>query len=214
MFDITRDGITVASNLASEFDVLAWFHKHTSQSQDWMCAHEGYAVVPSAPHWLDKHIAEQQASHAAAGITPQAFADAADYTEEMERSEAACPHGWSMRSFCQECRIADLSAAAWTEIKLYEDSAHVYWIRGIYKVVSYGDAGSFWAYYIVDGAKNWGDHPSTPPDTNFRGWKCWATLEAAQLACTEHAKTHTPSSATVARAAELLAGLLAEHRTR
>ena len=36
------------------------------------------------PHWLDPIIAEQQASHAAAGITPEMFEAAADFTEEDE----------------------------------------------------------------------------------------------------------------------------------
>ncbi len=32
--------------------------------------------------------------------------------------EAPCPHGWSMRSFCQECRLDDVRAqteAEWAE---------------------------------------------------------------------------------------------------
>jgi hypothetical protein len=101
------------------------------------------------------------------------------------------------------------TAMNWTKIKMYSDSDHTYWISGIYKVVSYGDPGSFWAYYIVDGYQNWGDHPSAPPDQNFRGWKCWSTLEAAQSACEHHAKTHTPKPRTIERAAELKAEFVA-----
>jgi hypothetical protein len=41
---IKRDGEVVASGLNGEIDILDWFHKHTSQSMDWMCKHEGYSV--------------------------------------------------------------------------------------------------------------------------------------------------------------------------
>jgi hypothetical protein len=94
----------------------------------------------------------------------------------------------------------------WTEIKMY-DNAFTYWVSGIYKVVSY-EPDTFFAYYIVDGCKNWGDHPSTPPVLNFRKWRCWNSLESAQQACENHSKIHTPKPKTIARAAELKAEFL------
>ena len=43
---IQRDGMDAGQKLFnSEIEVLAWFHKHTSQSMDWMCKWEGYRVV-------------------------------------------------------------------------------------------------------------------------------------------------------------------------
>jgi hypothetical protein len=97
----------------------------------------------------------------------------------------------------------------WNEIKTWGGDV-TYWISGIYKIVNYGDADTFFAYYMPDYYKNWGDHPSTPPDTNFRQYKCWATLESAQLACERHQQTHTPKPATVKRAAEVESSFLAE----
>lgn len=98
----------------------------------------------------------------------------------------------------------------WNEIKMYADSDHIYWVSGIYKIVSYGDPDTFFAYYMVDGQKNWGDHPCTPPDTNFRQWGCWATLESARMACERHADTHIPKKATSARAVEVEASFVAD----
>jgi hypothetical protein len=100
----------------------------------------------------------------------------------------------------------------WTKIKLYDDSDHLYWVSGIYKVVNYGDPTAFWAYYIVDGRKNWGDHPSPPPHQNGLKWKCWNTLESAQASCEAHSKIHTPKTATVIRSQVLLATFLQEHK--
>jgi len=43
-YTIKRDGVAVVSGLSNDIAVLDWFHKHTNQSQDWMCKHEGYSV--------------------------------------------------------------------------------------------------------------------------------------------------------------------------
>lgn len=80
-----------------------------------------------------------------------------------------------------------------------------YWISGIYKIVSYR-RGEYHAYFIRDGDKNWGWDVSIPPDYGKHG-PCWKHLKAAKAACEEHAKTHTPSRATVKRAAEIKAKL-------
>lgn len=85
----------------------------------------------------------------------------------------------------------------WTRIEPW------YWIAGIYKVVSYRE-GEFFAYYMPDHYKNWGDYVSQPPD-NGRYSKCWSSFESAEAACVEHSKRHTPKPKTVKRAAEVLA---------
>ena len=45
--------------------------------------------VEEPEHWLDPIIKEQQASHAAAGISPAGFAAAAEYSETDEVEDAA-----------------------------------------------------------------------------------------------------------------------------
>lgn len=55
-FTIMRDGQMVATDL-TDIGVLAWFHKHTSQSQSWMCEHEGYAVIPQVVATADNRCA-------------------------------------------------------------------------------------------------------------------------------------------------------------
>lgn len=45
MYTIKRGGQVVVSGLADQFAVMEWFHKNCSQSMDWMCQWEGYAVA-------------------------------------------------------------------------------------------------------------------------------------------------------------------------
>ena len=92
---------------------------------------------------------------------------------------------------------------AFTEINL---SGYTYWISGVHKVVNYRK-GMYYAYYIRDTMKNWGDHVAPPPD-RVDGNDCWKTLARAKAACRLHAATHNPSPHTVKRAAEIKASLL------
>lgn len=96
---------------------------------------------------------------------------------------------------------------SWSRIKPYGDDAYTYWIDGIYKVASYRD-GEYLAFFMPARYENWGDHVTPPPDTSRQGNKCWLTLKAAQAACAEHAKHHTPAAKTVKRAAEVKAALI------
>lgn len=79
------------------------------------------------------------------------------------------------------------------------------WLSGIYKIVSYRPM-EYLAFYLVDGASNWGDHVSAPPHEGKFG-KCWRTLRMAKAACEAHAKVHQPKAATVRRAGEIKATL-------
>lgn len=94
----------------------------------------------------------------------------------------------------------------WTKIKPYGEDAYTYWISGIYKITSYRE-GEYLAFFIQDHYKNWGDHPSSPPDTGEYG-KCWNSFEKAAKACVDHSLRHTPKPATVTRALEIKATLI------
>lgn len=89
----------------------------------------------------------------------------------------------------------------WTPI-LSEGGGYTFWIRGIYKIVSYRE-GEYHAYFIRDIDRNWGYHPSNPPDDGKYG-KCWQSFESAQAACDRHAITHQPAKRTIRRAEEIL----------
>jgi hypothetical protein len=92
--------------------------------------------------------------------------------------------------------------------------SYTYWISGIYKVVRYR-AGEYYAFYIPEGWKNWGNYVAQSDDkvackghcgsARCTGWhNAWPTLRQAQKACREHAKNHMPSDTTLIRAKEIL----------
>jgi hypothetical protein len=108
-----------------------------------------------------------------------------------------------------EFSLMDLPCAEdWTRIKPYGPDAYTYWVKGIYKIVSY-NPGEYHAYYIPDRYDNWGENVAPPPYRNHIGNGYWPALGAAIAACDEHAKTHRPKPKTVRRAAELKAEFLA-----
>lgn len=91
----------------------------------------------------------------------------------------------------------------WQKINPFGEEGSSYWVRGIYKIVSY-NKGEYHAFFIRNNAKNWGDHVSPPP-ANGKYGKIWASLRCAQKACDAHQKTGwLASEATKKRAAELL----------
>ena len=100
---------------------------------------------------------------------------------------------------------------AWEKVQPYgPDADTTYWVRGIYKVVSYRP-GNYHAYFIPEGIANWGDYVTRPPDKSARdGYPCWRTLRAAKSACSLHARSYAPSSKTQARAREVLAAYQAK----
>ena len=51
--------------------------------------YRGQTTEPVGGDWLDRHIAEQRANFAAAGVSPKMLESAAEYTEEMEVEDAA-----------------------------------------------------------------------------------------------------------------------------
>ena len=87
------------------------------------------------------------------------------------------------------------------KIQPYGPDSYDYWVNGIYKIVSY-KVGIYYAYFMRDVANNWGDYVSPPPD-HKNGSLCWSTLRSAKAAIGIHARTHTPSPATVKKAAEI-----------
>ena len=91
----------------------------------------------------------------------------------------------------------------WLRVSPYGEAAYTYWFNGIYKIVSYRPR-SFIAYYLRDGAENWGYLVSQPPAKDKEGLACWPTLLAAQAACWQHQKGHEPSSRTIVRANEIV----------
>jgi hypothetical protein len=95
----------------------------------------------------------------------------------------------------------------WQKITLY-DGETIYWICGVYKVVSYRP-GEYVGYYFRDGDRNWGWRVAEPPT---RGEFCnvWPTLESAQRACEIHSETHEPSLKTIGRAGEVTHALCEE----
>jgi hypothetical protein len=93
-----------------------------------------------------------------------------------------------------------------TKVKPYKDSQTLYFVSGIYKIVSYR-ANSFCAYYIPKTYNGWGDVVCKHPDLDRLSgiWK-FSSYADALAACEEHA-TAFPDAATErtsARAAELL----------
>ena len=95
----------------------------------------------------------------------------------------------------------------WKKISVTDSMT--YWIWGIYKIVSYRP-GEYYAYFIQDHQKNWGDHPEPPPARSkvIQGQGCWQSFASARRCCERHSITHTPAPRTVARAEELLAEYL------
>ena len=90
-------------------------------------------------------------------------------------------------------------------IMIYGPDSYPCWICGIYKVVSY-DKRVFYAYFIQDHQKTWGDYVETPPARDsVTGNDCWRTLKDAKAACERHAAKYTPKPKTVKRAVERLA---------
>ena len=92
----------------------------------------------------------------------------------------------------------------WNQFLMYADdpSDSGTWISGIYKIRSYSDS-RYYAYYMHDSDKNWGWHVSEPPCA-YNFCRYWPTLEAAKVACEEHAKNYTPKPATIRRALEVM----------
>ena len=84
-----------------------------------------------------------------------------------------------------------------------QDNGYYYWMSGIYKIVSYRK-GEFHAYFIRDHARNWGDHVSKPPGISKHGVPCWKSLKSAKKACSDHAKSYTPSPSIAERAIEIM----------
>lgn len=98
----------------------------------------------------------------------------------------------------------------WNEIKPYGNSdPWTYWVSGIYKIVTYDDT-FFQAYYIREGEKNWGWYVCEPPYLNDKGYKCWSSLGSAKSSCEIHSLTHKPKPATIRRASEVEAALVAD----
>ncbi|HUD74991.1 MAG TPA: hypothetical protein VMQ76_07950 [Terracidiphilus sp.] len=91
----------------------------------------------------------------------------------------------------------------WKRYQMYEDDPtdSGTWISGIYKVRSYR-AGRFFAFYLRDGDKNWGDYVSTPPEVDGL-CRYWPTLKLAQNACETHAKVYQPAPKSIKRAQEV-----------
>lgn len=108
----------------------------------------------------------------------------------------------------QTRRCSDHSPGQWTRIAPYGEDAYIWWISGIYKIVSYRK-GEYHAFFIQDHCKNWGDHVATPRHQGENG-KCWNSFTSAQDDCLKHAAAHAPAAKTVKRAAELLAVFMAE----
>lgn len=86
------------------------------------------------------------------------------------------------------------------------DGGVTHWIAGIYKITKYR-RDEYYAYYLVNGAKNWGNHVSKPPGQGLTGSPCWLSLSAAIEACAVHAMNHTPARTSLERAAHALAEL-------
>lgn len=95
-----------------------------------------------------------------------------------------------------------------TKIQPYGPGSYIYWIDGIYKIVSYRPR-EYFAYFIQDHFDNWGDSVGNETDTFNHGpgfvFVGWKTLKGAKAACKAHAKKHTPAPKTAARAASLKA---------
>jgi len=85
-----------------------------------------------------------------------------------------------------------------------EDDEYLYWICGIYKIVSY-EKGKYYAYFIQEHQNSWGDLVSSPPYDG--GWKY---LKDAKKACEDHRERYKPSAKTIRRAKELKIKYLAE----
>lgn len=101
------------------------------------------------------------------------------------------------------------------------ESGYDYWISGIYKIVLYLP-GEYFAYFIQDRDRNWGDYVAEPADkvpcvsrcgaAYCPGWhNAYRTIKRAKAAILRHQAQHEPDPATVTRAGEILAALADKH---
>lgn len=75
------------------------------------------------------------------------------------------------------------------------------WLSNVYKIISY-KKNEFHAYYLRNGAVNWGQYVDDPPDKGkFR--KVWKSFESAVRSCIKHTLIHTPDEGTLKTAKEI-----------
>lgn len=108
LYVITRDGAPVTGILPTEIDVLAWFHRHTSQSMDYALRYAGYAVTTLAGHAAEpRHLLAQRKLRRDAAYALTNHADPQGCRDDLTRDN------------CEACALTGYGE--------HNEAGHGYW---------------------------------------------------------------------------------------